>query len=107
MKIATHENIDRTLCGEPVLVEDAKAEVRLECDQRMAADAMGLVHGGFIFGLADYAAMLSVNHPNVVLGAAETRFLKPSRVGDVLLARAQDTSPQGPQAPGSGGSVLQ
>ena len=42
---------------------------------------------GFIFGAADYAAMLAVNQPNVVLGAAETHFLKPSRVGDVLLAQ--------------------
>ncbi len=94
MQIATHEKIDLSLCGEPVLVEENQAHVQMKCDQRMAADAMGLVHGGFIFGLADYAAMLSVNHPHVVLGAAETRFLKPSRVGDVLLAKAQDTTPQ-------------
>ena len=94
MQINTHETIDRSLCGEPVAVEEGTSEVRLVCGQCMAADASGLVHGGFVFGLADYAAMLSVNHPNVVLGAAETRFLKPSRVGDVLIARAQDQTPQ-------------
>lgn len=94
MEIKTHEGIDRTLCGEPVEVEPGQSEVRLECGPNMAADSSGLVHGGFIFGLADYAAMLSVNHPNVVLGAAETKFLKPSRVGDVLTAKAQDTTPQ-------------
>ena len=49
----------------------------------------GLVHGGFVFGLADYAAMLAVNHPDVVLGGAETRFLKPVAVGERLLARAE------------------
>jgi acyl-coenzyme A thioesterase PaaI-like protein len=48
----------------------------------MVVDAHGLVHGGFVFGLADYAAMLAVNDPNVVLGAAEARFLKPVRRGD-------------------------
>ncbi|WP_338669676.1 PaaI family thioesterase [Pseudodesulfovibrio methanolicus] len=94
MEIKTHESIDRTLCGEPVEVAEGTSTVRLACTANMAADASGLVHGGFIFGLADYAAMLSVNHPNVVLGAAETRFLKPSRVGDVLVARAQDETPQ-------------
>lgn len=94
MQIKTHEAIDRSLCGEPVVVEEGRAEVRLSCDPCMAADAKGLIHGGFIFGLADYAAMLAVNHPNVVLGAAEPRFLKPSRVGDVLLAKAQDQTPQ-------------
>ncbi len=94
MKIKTHENIDRSLCGEPVAVEEGTSRVRLECIQCMEADASGLIHGGFIFGLADYAAMLAVNHPNVVLGAAETRFLKPSRVGDVLVAEARDQTPQ-------------
>lgn len=94
MAIRTHEKIYRSLCGEPVVVENGLSEVHLQCDERMAADASGLVHGGFIFGLADYAAMLAVNHPNVVLGAADTRFLKPSRITDVLVAKAQDTTPQ-------------
>jgi len=55
----------------------------------MAADDKGLVHGGFIFGLADYAAMLAVNDPNVVLGAAEVRFLQPVRIGAILSAMAE------------------
>ena len=93
MEINTHEYIDRALCGEPVMVAQGSSEVRLECSRRMAADGSGLVHGGFIFGAADYAAMLAVNQPNVVLGAAETNFLKPSRVGDVLLAKARDQTP--------------
>ena len=54
----------------------------------MAADKSGLVHGGFVFGLADYAAMLAVNHPNVVLGSADVKFLKPVQVGETLEARA-------------------
>jgi len=54
----------------------------------MAADKSGLVHGGFVFGLADYAAMLAVNHPNVVLGSADVKFLKPVQVGETLKARA-------------------
>lgn len=54
----------------------------------MAADAAGLVHGGFVFGLADHAAMLAVNHPNVVLGSAAVRFLRPVAVGERLVAEA-------------------
>jgi acyl-coenzyme A thioesterase PaaI-like protein len=52
----------------------------------MIVDDTGLIHGGFIFGLADFCAMLTVNHPNVVLGRAEVGFLKPVNVGDVLIA---------------------
>ena len=55
----------------------------------MAADDKGLVHGGFVFGLADYAAMLAVNDPHVVLGAASIKFLKPVSVGDQLSAEAR------------------
>ncbi|WP_084211957.1 MaoC/PaaZ C-terminal domain-containing protein [Geoalkalibacter subterraneus] len=55
----------------------------------MAADERDLVHGGFTFGLADYAAMLAVNDPNVVLGAAQVRFTGPVKVGEALVARAE------------------
>jgi uncharacterized protein (TIGR00369 family) len=54
----------------------------------MAADASGLVHGGVVFSLADYAAMIAVNHPNTVLGSADVRFVKPVRVGERLIAEA-------------------
>lgn len=95
MDIRTHHGINQALCGEPLEVGDGRSRVRLVCGENMAADASGLIHGGFLFGLADYAAMLAVNHPNVVLGAAETRFLKPSRIGDELIATAREEAPDG------------
>ena len=64
------------------------ARVELQPDPQTRADESGLVHGGFLFGMADYAAMLAVNHPNVVLGSAQVRFLKPVRVGEALKAEA-------------------
>lgn len=85
---ATHLAIDRRLVGEPVELGPGTASAALVTLPEMAADERGLVHGGFVFGLADYAAMLAVNHPNVVLGSAETRFVKPVTVGETLLARA-------------------
>ena len=62
---------------------------------RMAADDKGLVHGGYVFGLADYAAMLAVNHPHVVLGAADVKFLKPVAINDQLTAEARVESVAG------------
>ena len=85
---ATHLAIDRRLVGEPLELGPGTAQVALVTVPEMAADDRGLVHGGFVFGLADYAAMLAVNHPHVVLVGAETRFLKPVAVGERLLARA-------------------
>ncbi|MEM6797317.1 MAG: hotdog domain-containing protein, partial [Acidobacteriota bacterium] len=60
----------------------------LETTEAMRADERGLVHGGFVFSLADHAAMLAINRPNCVLGSATSRFLAPVVVGDRLVAEA-------------------
>jgi uncharacterized protein (TIGR00369 family) len=88
MKVQTHRQIDPELCGRPLDVEAGFSRVKLRTTERMAVDESGLVHGGFIFGLADHAAMIAVNHPNVVLGAAEVRFLKPVKTEQDLVAEA-------------------
>jgi len=84
----THLRIDPAWCGTPLELREGSAEVELLTRPEMAADEQGLVHGGFIFGLADYAAMLAVNEPNVVLANADVSFLKPVRVGERLVAIA-------------------
>jgi len=89
MKVLTHDEIDRELCGKPLLLEKGFSRVELPTTPRMRVDGTGLIHGGFIFGLADYAAMIAVNHPNVVLGAADVKFLKPVKVNEVVVAEAK------------------
>lgn len=89
MDIKTHSSANPILLGKPVLIrDDVEAVVELDTTEEMTVDDHGLIHGGFTFGLADYAAMLAVNHPNVVLGASQVRFLAPVNMGDVLKARA-------------------
>ena len=95
MHIITHQSIDQSLCGRPLEAGDGSSKVSLTTLESMSADDSGLVHGGFVFGLADYAAMIAVNHPNVVLGAADVKFLKPVLVGDTLVAQAQVEEVQG------------
>src|SRR5690554_3628973 len=85
----THLKINPELCGEVVTLEAGRAVVELVATPAMAADERGLVHGGFVFGLADYAAMLAVNDPNVVLGAAQARFLAPVAVGQKIVGYAE------------------
>jgi acyl-coenzyme A thioesterase PaaI-like protein len=71
----THVQIARHLCGHPIELHPGHARV-------------ALVHDGFTFGLADYAAMLAVNEPTVVLASAQTTFLGPVVVGDRMEAEA-------------------
>jgi len=57
----------------------------------MIADNVGLIHGGFIFSAADYAAMAAVNERNVVLVASDCQFLSPVKFHDEvnIIARVR------------------
>ncbi|MEM9071709.1 MAG: hotdog domain-containing protein [Myxococcota bacterium] len=93
--INTHPKISKRLCGEAVELSEGKATARFTTTEEMVVDDHGLVHGGFVFGLVDHAAMLAVNDPNVVLGSADVRFLAPVKVGAEVLAAAEITETKG------------
>ncbi len=95
MQQNTHLSIDISLCGKVTKLEKNYAEVLLHTTRQMAADTHGLVHGGFLFGAADYAAMCAVNDPHVVLGAASSKFIAPVKAGDVVLCQAAVASEKG------------
>ena len=88
VKANTHLKTSEQWVGTPIELAEGKAIVELETQKAMAVDEHHLVHGGFIFGLADYAAMLAINHPNVVLGGSSNRFLKPVVAGEKVCATA-------------------
>jgi uncharacterized protein (TIGR00369 family) len=71
------------------VVDGRSAIIQLVAIENMVVDEKGLVHGGFTFGLADYAAMLAVNDPNVVIGGANVRFTAPVKRGDIMVAEAK------------------
>lgn len=91
----THLAIDPAWVGRATAIGEGRAAATLTARAEMAADDRGLVHGGFVFGLVDYAAMLAVNDPNVVLGAAHVRFTAPVRVGESIEAHASVVSSNG------------
>ncbi len=91
----THLNIDTSLCGKVIKLEKDYSEVLLHTTQQMSADQHGLLHGGFIFGAADYAAMSAVNDPFVVLGSSSSKFIAPVKVRDVVLCKARVMSEKG------------
>ena len=96
MDIKTHNKVSEILVGKPLeVVTGIEAMVELEAIADMTVDSTGLVHGGFTFGLADYAAMLAVNQPYVVLSSAQTKFTAPVRVGDKMRAKAKVIKTEG------------
>lgn len=95
MIAATHLGADPRWCGRPTRLAVGRAEVEWSAPAEAGVDAAGLVHGGFTFGVADYAAMLAVNDPLVVLVASAVKFLAPVAVGDIVTAEAVVESEEG------------
>jgi acyl-coenzyme A thioesterase PaaI-like protein len=89
MEQRTHLRVSGRWVGVVEELGEGTSRVSLATVEEMAADDRGLVHGGFTFGLADYAAMVAVNDPHVVLGASDVRFNAPVRVGQRLVASAR------------------
>ena len=80
--LKTHNKINSETSGKITKLDKGYVELTLETTSDMLADDMGLIHGGFIFGAADYAAMAAVNERNVVLVASDSQFLSPVKLGD-------------------------
>ena len=87
----THQEVNTGLSGEIIKLERGYVEVRLTTTPEMIADDVGLIHGGFIFSAADYAAMAAVNERNVVLVASDCQFLSPVKFHDEvnIIARVR------------------
>ncbi|NPA74028.1 MAG: PaaI family thioesterase [Epsilonproteobacteria bacterium] len=88
VSLKTHAKIKKYLTGDIEILKENYAKVRLTCTNEMSVDEMGLVHGGFTFGAADFAAMAAVNEPYVVLIGSKSKFLAPVKVGDVVIFEA-------------------
>lgn len=84
VQLKTHEKINRDLCGEIEKLDVGYVKLKLVTTYEMIADSLNLIHGGFIFSAADYAAMAAVNEKNVVLVASECQFLSPVKFGDIV-----------------------
>jgi acyl-CoA thioesterase len=91
----THLKINTNFSGEIIEINPGYAKVVLDTTEVMRADEVGMVHGGFIFGAADYAAMAAVNEPNVVLASCTCLFLSPVRVGDKVSLIAEEHQKEG------------
>ena len=87
--VKTHERINKDLNGEIIVMEEGYVELLLTTSAEMVADDIGLIHGGFIFSSADYAAMLAVNERNVVLVGSDCQFLSPVKFHDEVKVVAK------------------
>jgi acyl-CoA thioesterase len=93
--LQTHESINERYSGSLEELKDGSSVVRLDTNDRMIVDRKGLIHGGFIFSAADFAAMAAVNEKNVVLSASSCQFLAPAKLNDTIIFEATVRNKEG------------
>ena len=98
MQLHTHLQIDQTLNGKVLQLRKGYAKIALETSPIMIVDDEGLIHGGFIFGGADFCAMAAVNDPLVVLAKSEVKFKAPVKLGETVLFEGDITAQEGKRA---------
>lgn len=95
MELNTHLKLNTQLNGEVIELKENYSKIALKTTDMMIADEQGLVHGGFAFCAADFAAMAAVNDPYVVLAKSEVKFLAPVKVGQTIIFEANITTTEG------------
>ncbi len=89
MQLNTHLKLNNELNGNIIELRENYAKVEQKTTSLMIADSLGLIHGGFTFSAADFAAMACINDPFVVLGKSEVQFLAPIRLGQTVIYEAK------------------
>ena len=85
----TCKNINQELSGEIQKIEIGYAQVELATKYEMLADERELIHAGFVFSAAHYAAMAAINEKKAVLVVSECQFLSPAKLGDKIRVDAR------------------
>ncbi len=85
----THQKIKKSLCGNVIFLEKGHSKTTLQTTNDMAVDILGLIHSGFIFGAAEYAAVSAINEENLVIISSKVKFLAPAKNGDLIEFEAK------------------
>ena len=91
----THQKIKKHLVGNITFIEKGHSKTILQTNEDMVVDTLGLIHSGFIFGAAGYAAISAINEENIVIISSKTKFLAPAKNGDLIefdaIAKFEDS----------------
>jgi len=87
-QITTHKLLSKKHTGKVLELNEGYARIKFIPERFMIADEQNLIHGGFIFSTADYAAMIAVNEPHVILSSARVNFIAPVELNDEIIFEA-------------------
>ena len=79
-------------CGDILLLTRGVANVRFVPEEHMVMDKEAhnsLIHAGYIFNAASYAAMAAINKRHSIMIAADVKFLSPIELGHEVLFKGE------------------
>lgn len=89
-ELSTHSLINQSLVGVLDEMETGYAKVIFTATNDMVADKRGMIHSGFIFSSANFAAMAAVNMSTAIPVVSKTNFLAPISVNDEAIFEARE-----------------
>ncbi|MDR0665246.1 MAG: PaaI family thioesterase [Helicobacteraceae bacterium] len=88
LDLRTYNLINQVMCGYVEDIKDGYAKTRFIAVEDMSVDKRGLIHSGFVFSAANFAAAAAVNKSNVITATARCNFLAPLKIGDEVVFEA-------------------
>ncbi|MBE2985390.1 PaaI family thioesterase [Campylobacter sp. RM9344] len=83
-EIKTSPNIKLSLTGVTTFLEKNHAKTKFFTTNEMVADGSDLIHSGFIFSAANYAALVAINEEFCVTINARINFYGPIKLGEIV-----------------------
>lgn len=83
-ELKTSPNIKLNLSGVVTKLEPGHAKTLFHTHVDMVGDGEGLIHSGFVFSAANYAALASINEVHSVVISSRINFFAPTRLGETI-----------------------
>lgn len=77
IELQTCNALKSDICGSIIKITHEEVLTKFIPTKQMISDESNLIHSGFIFNAANYAAMCLVNQPYAITIGAEVEFLAP------------------------------
>lgn len=87
--ITTHKRINKSYSGDVIALNKNYSKISFLTTVEMSVDELGLIHSGFVFASADYAAIMAVNEEHTVSIGSKVHFLAPVKMGEVIEFEAR------------------
>lgn len=88
-ELKTHRELKSRYVGTIIELKKGYSKVQLTTIADMVLDSLGLIHSGFVYLAADYAASVAINEENLIVIGSKIGFYAPAKLGDVIEFEAK------------------